>query len=381
MRKVTRAAAWPALCAAMLFIVAPAPGAEAPKLVSLEKQIEYLQDALTEAMVTRDWKMLEMVADGLKAAGLRDLALEVVVLRAERDAAFGARCTAGQVITWGLSCLAKAGDPKALEALRALAKADLPPATPPDVALWRKDAAAANAALKVYQASFAALEKHDEALLCLALLKEPGVAPRALEGMAVKRASQWGGGGVAWGGGGARGDALLEAVLFAEPQEAWGKLIGVLNQEGEKASFDAQVRILQGVIALLPKNRARWAAGGKEGFSVDALAAELLPKDADEQLLKPYTSLLKRAPPDGMTMMGLNPLLYLAYSLPKQEAGSDLLVTLEGLKAKIAANEPNKAYLVQMIDGIVAQHTGKAAPAQPFAPRQAVEPPKAPGEF
>ena len=382
MRKVTSAAAWLGLCAAMLIVGVPALCAEAPKPAepaTLEKQIEYLQDALTEAMVTRDWKMLEMVADGLKAAGLRDLGLEVVVLRGERDAAFGARCTAGQVITWGLCCRAKAGDAKALEALRALAKADLAPVTMPDAGLWRKDAGAANAAMKAYQVSFTALEKRDEAVLCLALLKEPGVLPRALECMTAKRPTQHGwGGGVAWGG--ARGDSLIEAVLLADPQGGWNKLSELVNQEGEKASFDAQVRILQGVMGLLPKNRARWVAGGKEAFSVDALAAELLPKDADEQLLKPYASLLKRCPPDGVNMT-LNSVLYLAYSLPKQEAGSEILVALEGLKAKIAANEPNKAYLVQMIDGILAQHTGKAAPRPPFVPRQAVEPPKAPGEF
>jgi hypothetical protein len=377
MKKGTSATAWCSLCAALLFLGASASGAEAQKpteLKTIEQQIAYLQGAFTEAVTMRDWQMLEMVAEGLKAAGLRGTELEVVILRGEVDAAVGLRSPVGQVVTWGLSCRAKAGDAKALEALRELAKTDPPQGAMPDADLWRKDPAAANAAMKAFQASFAALDKRDEALLCLALLKEPGLEPRLMECLAAKRPASPGFG-VAFG----RGDPLVEAVLLADPQTGWGKLTEFLNQQGEKASFDGQLRAWQGAMGLLPKNRARWAGAAPDNFTLEAQVLALLPKDADTQLLKPYISLLGRCPTDAFNQ--LNSLLSYGYALPKQEPGSEILAVLEGLKAKIAAEVPNRGYLVQLIDNILAQQKGiKAAQADPFTPHP-VEPPKVPAEF
>jgi short-subunit dehydrogenase len=66
--------------------------------------------------------MLEMVADGVKAAGLKGADQEVFVLTGERDAAMGVGATMGmwtdknRVLTWGLALRAKLGGEKPLAA-------------------------------------------------------------------------------------------------------------------------------------------------------------------------------------------------------------------------------------------------------------------------
>lgn len=295
----------------------------------------------------------------------------MVVLRGERDAAFSGRCMAGQVITWGLSCRALAGDPKALDALRELARVDPAPAAMPNHELWAKDRDAANAAMKEYHNSLKALGQRDEALLCLALLKEPDATQRAQACLAAHRTMHG-----AWYGAG-RSDTLIMAVMLGSPENGWNSLSSMLTGEGKP---EAQLRVLQGMMSLLPANRARWLKDAKDTVSLDAQVSASLPKEAEAQLLKAYAGMLERYPVEAANMMSINGLLMLAYTLPKQEAGSDILKAVEGLKERIGAENPDRANVLRMIDAALARLKGEVPAWPPAAPGN-MEPPKVKVEF
>jgi hypothetical protein len=336
-----------------------------------QEQVRRLQDLFIEAVSTRDWKKLEATAEGLKATGLQGADLEVIVLRGERDAAFSGRCLSGQVITWGLSCRVLAGDPKAQDTLRELAREDPAPAAMPNQELWAKDREAAAAAMKEYHAGLKALGQRDEALLCLALLKEPGVSARAQACLAAHRTAHG-----AWYGMG-RSDTLIMAVLLGSPEDGWERLSAMLTGEGKP---EAQLRVLQGMMSLLPSNRARWVRDGKEPVSVDAQVSELLPKEAEEQLLKAYAAMLGRYPVDAANVMSINGVLMLAYTLPKQDAGSEIVKAVEALKERIGENNPDRVNVLRMIDAALGRLKGEVPVWPPAGPGK-MEPPKAQADF
>jgi hypothetical protein len=366
-----------ALCLAALLCAAFHSVAEEPP--ADPKTPEQFQAGFAQAVATRNWQLLEKVADGLKATGLRGAELEVVVLRGERDAALSARGSAGQVITWGLACRAKSGDAQALEALRELSKTNPPASSMPDGELWRRDQAAAHAALKAFQDANVTIEKRDEALLCLALLKEPNLYPRILECLTTSRAAApiW----VAMAP--QKCDPLVLAALLADPQAGWGKLLEFLSRQDAEAPAKGQLRVLLALTGLLPKNRVVWGQQPKDALVLDGQAYALLPKDTETQLLKPFASFLNRCPMDGEIWMPLTSLLNMARSLPKQGAGSELVQALEALKTKLAGGaDPGRTHVTYTLANVLAYHKGEApAPPTPGGPSRPVEPPKAPTDF
>ncbi|MBI3828766.1 MAG: hypothetical protein HY291_04575 [Planctomycetes bacterium] len=390
MKRVATPAVLLGLCTALVLSATPTLRAETPNPApqeSLEKQIETLRGAFCEALQSRDWKMLELAAAGFMAAGLKGKDLELEMLHAERDAALGVGgggmnafgggyVSRPQVITWGLTCRAKAGDASALETLRQLGKMDPQTIKAPDQKIWREDPATAKAAQKAYQEYLGAIEDRNQALLCLAMLKEPGVLPRALECLTAKVEKQQNA--VYYMGGfGGGSNALVEATVAADPQEGLKKLVEILNQEGEAVSFETKVTILQGLFALSGKNQV-WGIA-QPAFTIDTDIGALLPKDTAAQLVKPYTVLLKSwKPKEGAAFdNSMNSLVSLAYYLPKDAVDADLLAALEAIKGKIAG-DPNAQYFKQVIDQALAQHKPKTAEVNKSG---AAKPPKAPEDF
>ncbi|MCZ7643906.1 MAG: hypothetical protein M5U26_01255 [Planctomycetota bacterium] len=314
----------------------PAPAAAEP---TFEAQLETLQGAFAEAVRTRDWTMLELAAEGFKAAGLKGVELELACTRAERDAALPAygqyghsAFTRATVLTWGLCARVLAGHDDSRAELRAWAARELTPVPPADYKLWQKEPAAYASANKAYAEYQGAADLRDNALLALARLGEPGVLERAcaclrqIEAPAAKQ--QWGG----FSGGYNQVHPLVLAVLFADPREGWTKLMEIVNRDGEEAAAGAQRQILGSLLTLSSKNGA-WGMAPRE-FTLEKDLSEKLPTDAGAQLAGSFAAMLKRwQPAEGAGYdYTLQSLLYQGYMLPREPEQKELLAALEELK-------------------------------------------------
>lgn len=282
------------------------------------------------------------------------------------------------MITWGLSCRTLAGDSNALETLRAFGKMDPQAINPPDEKLFRDDPTTFKAAQRAYTDYTASLEERSHALLCLALLKEPGILPRAIERLTAKTEKAQAGI-YSMRGFGAGTNALIEASIVAEPQEGWKKLVQILNQEGDAVSFEVKVSMFQCIMMLRPKP-AILGGAPKGQFTLEAEISALLPKDAGEQMIKSYPTLLKSWKPKESAAFdnSMNTLVKLAYNLPKLREDSEVLTALADVKGKLA-DDPNAQHLKQMIDQVLAQLKAKTIASPNNA--GAAKPQKPPDDF
>lgn len=346
---------------------------------TFEAQVEYLEGALAESLRSRDWKMLELATEGFKAGHLNGTLLEISVLRAELQASFeavqfGGRARA-QIETWGLAACAKAGEEKALVALRTLAASEISAVQAPSAELWKKQPAEFKAAQKACATYVLANEKREHALLCLALLKEPGVTERALAILRARQKPDANPMGMGMGGDSGVGQLVL-AALASDATAAWKGLSQYLGAEDEKASVDTQIAVLNFLLDLAnPDPRFKPA---DDSFKVDRDIAAQLPKDSSVQLTKPFMSLAKRWKPDANVWNC--PLLASANRLPVQPENGEVVAALEGLKSKLTGQ--NSQHVRQQIDAVVKKMLKvEAKDDKSKSAGPAVKPPRPPEEF
>lgn len=367
----------------------PAARAEATapaRPATLELQLEYLEGALAEGLRTRDWKTLELAVQGFKSAKLTGKDLEISILRAELQAAFEAMAGWGgrlraQIEVWALAARAKAGDEKALAALRALGAKEISAVAPPSAELWKKNPTEYKAVQKAHAEFVLTQEKRDHALLCLALQKEPGIVERALAILRakVKPEANPMGGAVFMLGGGGGGDPntsqLVLAALAADAQPGWNGLLEFCSSEDEKVSVDVQIPVYTFLLELAsPDPRFQLADAP---FKVDRDIAALLPKEAVTQLAKPFPGLAKRWKPDANAFS--SPLVTAAGKLPVQADNADTIAALETLKSKFTGPNPHIAQ--KELDKTLKKFRGTAEPKDDAGKGTSVKPPKAPEEF
>ena len=346
-----------------------AAAAKGPQLASLEQQIDYLGGALTEGIRTLDWKLVCMAVDGLKAASLAGKNLELVILRAERDAAlepFGMMVTgmgsgsAAQILALGMTARALAGDAQALATLRAWGTSEIPAVKPVDPAMYKDRPQDAPAAHKAYLAYTQALARRDFALLGLALIKEPGIADNALAALRIKGdpAQQMHMNG--------RSDTLVLAAVLADPAAGFKGLIALCADE--TMALSQQTVVVQSLTQAKANPKDAGAA-----FTLDAEFAALLPADTITQLAKPYVAMLKRwnPPAAGHYDYTVSFLISAGHNFPTGTFDADAIAAIESMKARL--DTQNAAWMMPQIDSMLKRHG--------VDPKTAVAPPAQQGEF
>ena len=299
---------------------------------TLDEQITYLEGALAESFRLRDLTMLDMAVQAFKSAKLAEKDLELSMLRSERNASWAnaqqygvAGTPTASIEAWGLMARAKLGQDSALQALRKLA-GDLPPAPAP-LPTMTKDNAADYHAKQIAIAEFGARAKlHAQAMLALALLKEPGIAEKALGAIQNKANTDHQAAMMGMYGGGT--DPLILAVLEADHNTGFAKLVAYCSDE--KAVVKDQASVLSELNGLIASNAN---AGGDEAFSVTAVIRKTLPKDAQKKLAAPYASMLKRYQPDPNQPwdMTLNTLSNIGMMLPANSLDADAVDAINTL--------------------------------------------------
>lgn len=311
-----------------------APAKALPK--TLDEQIKYLEGALAESLRARDLVMLDMAVKGFKAAKLADKDLELSMLRAERDAAWGmslqyavVQVPSASMEAWGLMARAKLGNNQALQTLRQLA-GDLPPA-PEALPEMNKVSAAEYHAKRIAQTEYAAKYKQrSHAIFALALLKEPGIQDKALAAIQNKinidpqvMMGMFGGG----------TDPLILAVLASDSESGFKKLVEYCADE--KYILKDQAGVLSELNGLM--TTGGYFGVEEKAFSVSNDIRQRLPKDAQTLLVAPYVSLLKRYTPDPKQPwdMTLNSISNIGMSLPENALIPDGVTALDALMTKL----------------------------------------------
>ncbi len=341
-----------ALAVALIFSNAMSAEPEAPAKAlpnTLDEQIKYLEGALGESLRTRDLAMLEMAVKGFKAAKLVDKDLELSMLRAERDAAWGTtqqyavvQAPSASMEAWGLMARAKLGNDQALQTLRKMA-GDLPPA-PEALPVMNQVPAAEYRAKLIAQTEYAGkVRQRGHAIFALALLKEPGIQEKALAGIQSKtvvdqQAMMYGGG----------ADPLILAVLEADAESGFKKLIAYCSDE--KYALKDQAGVLGELSGMMTGGGY---LGAEEKFSITYDIRQHLPKDAQTQLVAPYVSLLKRYTPDPKQPwdMTLNSISNIGMTLPENALIPDGVTALDALMDKLPG--PKEQYPKQTFMAIL----------------------------
>ena len=346
---------------------ADSPNAPAP--ATLEQQITVLEGALSEGLVAQDWKMIEIAVKGFASSGLKDKDLELVLLRAERNAALdGMRKMGGlnpaQIETLGLAVRAKLGDSASHTQLHAWGFDEIPEVAMPDPSLWQKQPAEADKQLKLAQAYQQDLTRREYALLALALLKEPGVLDRSI---AVLQSSSKDSAGVIHMG--TIGDTLVVAALTADADAGLKKLLAICSDE--KESVPAQVKVLQSLVQLRALAESK-TMGPDATYSSRGDVATALPKGLLSELLKPYAAIIQRWKPDEKQKfdMSLNNLINLTYSFPKGTLDKDTLAAIQATKDRIPEQQN---WMKQQVDQVLRTNG--------VDPNAAQKPPAPPKDF
>jgi hypothetical protein len=322
---------------------APAAPAAVKAPASLEEQLQVLNSALVESFNSGDWEMLELVADGVKAAGLKGSDLEVFALTGERDAfasnpAMGMWPDKNRILVWGLAFRAKLGGAPALAALRAKALAKLTPVEQP-----KPTGGAFNPASeewKSWNKYQAELAVRNTALLALGLLGDKDA------GSAAWAALQQVPGNPGWGVAGTGAASLVMAVLAADGEAGWKKLLGFCSSpEGDAAEFDRRVAVLSALTGLAGGGGP---AGRSQAFKVEGKLAKTLPADAPAALRAGFVKLAEKLPEGDAPNFGI---LYAARTLPGLAEDAAALQALKGLKGRAKGNAAKS--WDRMIDGIV----------------------------
>jgi hypothetical protein len=371
---------------------APAPAAPASaeavtKHATLEAQISFLGDSMAEGLGHLDWKMTLLSVDGVKTAGVTGKDLEILVLRAERDAVLDAQGGANgpQVLALGQAVRFSLGDTAALATLQAWAKEELPVVKPPDQALFKDQPIEAIKQQKAYTTYTQALSRRDYAILGLALIKQPGASDLALA--ALRSAADTGGGGGGGGGnpfggggpfgggrgnmrfGGVRGnnsEPLILAALDSDPAAGFKALIDFASDE--KVTLAQQATVLQTLARMAPGTRQRQAAD--EPFSLEADLAAQLPADSFAQLSKPYIAAVKRWKPEEGNFRAsavLMQLLAAGNDFPEKSISADGITAIQNLKDLIPGQQGQ--WMKPQVDALLKkQGADPAAATKPPAP-------------
>src|SRR5204863_5673176 len=130
--------------------------------------------------------------------------------------------------------------------------------------------------------------KRRYAFLALALMKEPGIAERALAALPVKEQALDNQVPYAWQFG-QEVSPLTLAVLVADPEQGFSRLLARLSDE--KISVKEQAAELYDFYKLLMPNN--WT-GADDSFSIIGDIRQKLPKDAQATLASAWVALLKR---------------------------------------------------------------------------------------
>ncbi len=325
----------------LAFCLSPLRAADAetpPK--TLDEQITYLEGALSESYRLRDRTMLDMAVKGLKAAKLAEKDLEISILRSERNAAWASgqqfgtvTAPAASIEAWGLMTRAKMGQDAALQSLRKLA-GDLPP-NPGVLPAMTKDNAAEYQAKQIAINEYAARAKlHGQAMLALALLKEPGIEAKALSAIQNKSSTDHQAMMMGMYGGGA--DPLILAVLEADGEAGLTKLLAYCSDE--KAAVKDQASVLNELNSLVSPMAF---LGAEDKFSVTAEIRKKLPKDTQKKLTAPYASILKRYAPDPNQQwdMALNTISNIGMALPANSLDADTVEAMNALVGRLPGDK------------------------------------------
>ncbi len=311
-----------AAIAAALTAGAPPRAAETGAVkapATLEDQLKVLNGALVESFTTADWEMLEMVARGVKAAGLKGSDLEIFALTAERDAALKIAHSKVTLITWGLAFRTLLGNEAASKVLRDKAFATLTPVERP-----KPGAAADVKAWQPYRQYQAKLHEQREALMALALLGEKKAGEVAWESIQKGKTDA---GGFAGRGAGHR--QLAIAVLAAEGEAGWKKLVGFCAfEEGNGAPFGIRVGVLSSLAGLTGRDRP---GNHSAAFKVDERIFKTLPADAPAALRAAFVKMAGKIPAEGNPPYAM---IYAAGSLPGFKDDPAAVEALKGLKGK-----------------------------------------------
>jgi hypothetical protein len=315
-----------ALCADA---VAPVAG------VSTE-QITGLESALIEAISSGDWKTLELAAKGFKAAKLKDPALQMSVLRAVRQAALESRPdTCMRIEIWSLAARALIGDEKSLAALRAFAQEKISDVVTVQVSV-RDSYTATQKAQQTHQS---AVQKQEQAVLCMALLKEPGISAQALEILRSREKVSY-----YFDGNSTHTVPLILAVLASNPEEGFKSL---LDYCGTEATTYDQALALSTLMRLYNLSHGAQAFNGHYSFNYDSFPAEAdiaatLPKDAAEQLIHRFAEIVGKYKGGARSLKGVysgdDAMAYDPYSLigylPILPNNAEEIAALEALQSK-----------------------------------------------
>ena len=342
-----------------------------PEPKTIAEQTAYLEGALSESFRTRDLVMLDITVKGLKALKLGEKELEISILRAERNASWSntqqygmATVPAASIEAWGLMTRAKMGSEQALNELRK-ASGDLPP-SPGALPAWGKVPAAEYLAKQTAQAEYGAkIRLRGQAMLALALFKEPGIQDKALAAIRKKaEIDQQGMMMMGMYGGGT--DPLILAVLEPDTEGGFAKLIAYCSDE--KVAMKEQAGVLTELNALLTSAKYM---GADEKFSVTQAIRERLPKDGQKQLAAPFVSIVKRYAPDTKQPwdMTLNSIANIGMGLPEDSLGKDGIDALEELLKRLPG--PKEQYPKQNFISILKKNgrdvNGPVKPPKPPA--------------
>lgn len=311
-----RRASLAGLAAAVLALSAATAAPAGEK--SLADQLKVLNGALVESFTTRDWEMLELVAGGVKAAGLKGADVEMFVLRAERDAAFKSARARGTILSWGLAFRAKLGSKDARATLRKAAFSEPEPVESPGrKKLSREESLKAWAAYRKYTARRA---EADAALLALAMLGEKDVKAPALERIRAKGAPR-------------NVRVLVFAALAADAEASWKELVKTCStRNGGAVPFSTRTSILSTLAGLAGKDKT-----GKHsaGFRIEGSLAKKVPADSAAQLRKAFISLISDAQAgtrDSWT------LLWAARAIPGLKEDAAAMTALKALGGKMTGH-------------------------------------------
>jgi hypothetical protein len=332
---------------------------------SLEEQVAAFESALAEGLHERDWKMVELAASGLKAANLTGKDLELSMLRAERNAAWtnAGYMTQYRSECWGLGARALAGDTEARELLGTHALQQPEPVAAPDYKNAKVDLKAFQRAHAEYQKFNFRIQQRDEALLILALMKEPGIFEKLKAAMQSRKPQP---NGLTIYSGVIQGNnTLLTAALLAGKEE--GLQLVLDYAADEKGSLAEQVSVISALQNLLVWRNREMA------FSIEHEAAAALPENVGEVIGRSISSIIKRyaATEQKGNENTLYQLIMIANQLPANSLTKEAAQALSNVYLNL---NPQVHHTVKpQIDEILRKNG--------IDPNTAVSPPRPPAEF
>jgi hypothetical protein len=337
------------------------------------------EKAIGEAIRSNNWDKFEKAVGSLKAAGLTGTALEMAILRAERNTAMEYVMQPDAKVhmeVWGLALRAMLGDEKTLAQLRKLGQETPAPVEAPVNSnpkdKEKENPAAAQAARQAYgEYMTKSLPTQDDAILCLVLLKDPKANELALDVMRQRLAMN------------AQYSLrnIVLAVLSSDAGKGFAELMNLCSATDEKYKVDRQITLLQTVSSIVFSN-ANGRNYPQPFSSLENEVADKISKDAPEKIWQILGALAKRFEPAQNNQVAQQGLITIGNSLPPP-ANEETLTALSDLKAKIPQTPPHAAQrYARQIDNLINKFhkppTPPAPPATPTPPPPGTPPTPAP---